>query len=1034
MRGACSRARFTVALGALLAGSSASALNPAFEVNQYAHKSWTAADGYFKGSVTDIAQTPDGYLWLGTDFGLVRFDGVRFVPWTPPAGAQLPSDASIRLLVTRDGSLWIGTAKGLARWKGNRLTSYRELAGRRISKILEDHSGVVWVAGMGAPAGPLCAIRVSGVQCGGDGDFGSNVVSLYEYQGGVWAGTSRALWRWKPDPPQFYPVPGSEGAISDLIEGDNGALWMATNKALLQWAGGKIEPAPVPSAAQTGIHRMLLDRDGGMWIGTIDQGLVHLHQGRTDVFGTADGLSGYRVEALFEDREGDVWAATEEGLDRFHDLAAATISIRQGLPGGSPGGIVASQDGSIWLGTNNGLEQWNNGRLTVYRRPSGGGAERATGFATRPAVREIDDSGLPDNLIESLFEDHRGRIWVSTRRGVGYLENGRFVPVGSVLTTMVHAIAEEGSGSVWINEQPLGLIHLVDGRVVEQVSWASLGRQAFATAVAADPARGGLWLSFFQGGLAYFKDGRVRLSYSAAEGLGGGRVSDIRIDRDGTLWASTEGGLSRLKDGRISTLTSRNGLPCDAVLWATEDDARSVWLNQPCGLVRVTRTEMDEWAASEPRPPGSGEPVMIHPTVFDRSDGVKSLLFSGYSPPFAKSADGKLWFQMKDGFGVVDPRHLPLNQVPPPVHIEQITADRKVFFSGRLPALTRDLEIDYTALSLVAPEKNQFRYKLEGYDTDWQDAGNRRQAFYTNLSPRNYRFRVMASNNSGVWNETGDTLSFSIAPAYYQTSWFFASCVAAFLALLAGLYRLRLLYLTKQFNARLEGRVSERTRVARDLHDTLLQSFQGVLLKFSTIKYMIHVRPDEAAEALERTIEQARAAITEGRDAVQGLRSSVVIANDLARAITTFAQGCAADHSGPDCPEFRVYVEGKSRDLPPLVRDEVYKIACESLRNAFQHAQAKRIEVQIRYDPRRFRLEIVDNGKGIDAAVLNVGGRAGHHGLPGLHERAQIAGGKLSVWSQVNSGTEIELTIPAAIAYTRSAPAGRSIHSGKGAE
>jgi signal transduction histidine kinase len=261
-----------------------------------------------------------------------------------------------------------------------------------------------------------------------------------------------------------------------------------------------------------------------------------------------------------------------------------------------------------------------------------------------------------------------------------------------------------------------------------------------------------------------------------------------------------------------------------------------------------------------------------------------------------------------------------------------------------------------------------------------------------------------------------------------------ALVLAAFLALLAGLYRLRLLYLTKRFNARLEGRVSERTRVARDLHDTLLQSFQGVLLKFSALQYVIRDRPTDAEETLKRLVDEAREAITEGRDAVQGLRSSTIVANDLARAITTFAQGLAADQAGQDCPEFRLYVEGKSKELPPLVRDEVYKIACEALRNAFRHAQAKRIEVQIRYDPRRFRLQLVDNGKGIDPAVLNAGGRAGHHGLPGLHERAQVAGGKLSVWSQVASGTEIDLTIPAAIAYTRSAPADRSVPSGKGAE
>jgi signal transduction histidine kinase len=249
-----------------------------------------------------------------------------------------------------------------------------------------------------------------------------------------------------------------------------------------------------------------------------------------------------------------------------------------------------------------------------------------------------------------------------------------------------------------------------------------------------------------------------------------------------------------------------------------------------------------------------------------------------------------------------------------------------------------------------------------------------------------------------------------------------------------GLHRFRLNQVAHEFNIRLEARVGERTRIARDLHDTLLQSFQGVLFKFSALKYLIPDRPAEAVESLERMLEQARAAVTEGRDAVQGLRSSTVVANDLARAITEFGQGLAADQTGPNHPEFRVYVEGTSRDLPPLIRDEVYKIACESLRNAFQHAGAKRIQVQIRYDPRHFRLQVVDNGKGIDPDVLSAGGRAGHHGLAGLRERAQLAGGKLSVWSQLHSGTEIELTIPASIAYTHSPPASPSISSAKGAK
>ncbi len=290
---------------------------------------------------------------------------------------------------------------------------------------------------------------------------------------------------------------------------------------------------------------------------------------------------------------------------------------------------------------------------------------------------------------------------------------------------------------------------------------------------------------------------------------------------------------------------------------------------------------------------------------------------------------------------------------------------------------------------------------------------------------------MSACNNSGVWNEAGTSLDFAIAPAYYQTTWFRLSCLGAFLALFGALYQLRLRQVARQFNMRLEERVSERTRIARDFHDTLLQSFQGVLMKFHAVTYMLMDRP-EAQKTLETVIEQARRAITEGRDAVQGLRSSTVVTNDLARAISALGEELAADQTGQNCPEFRVQVEGTPRDLAPLVRDEVHRIASEALRNAFRHARAGRIEVEIRYDQRRLRLRVQDNGKGIDPKVLSGGGRAGHYGLPGMHERAKLVGGKLAVWSEVGSGTEAELTIPASLAYLKSPVASRTMSSGIG--
>jgi signal transduction histidine kinase len=387
-----------------------------------------------------------------------------------------------------------------------------------------------------------------------------------------------------------------------------------------------------------------------------------------------------------------------------------------------------------------------------------------------------------------------------------------------------------------------------------------------------------------------------------------------------------------------------------------------------------------------------------------------------------------LWFLPWDGVSVIDPRHLPFNKLPPPVHIEQIIADGKTYdaasrTSGQmhLPALVRDLTIDYTALSLVVPEKIHFRFKLEGQDQDWREVVNDRQVEYSNLRPGSYRFRVLASNNSGVWNEQGDALDFSIAPAVWQTNWFRALCVLVLIALLWAAYRLRLSRLAREFNRTLDVRVGERTRIARELHDTLLQSFQALLLRFQTAYELLPASPDEARQSLGNAIDRAAEAITEGRDAVQGLRASAVESNDLAHAIRTFYEELAAADDGHDLSAPSVLVEGTPRPIHPILRDEIYRVACEALRNAFQHAEANQIEVELRYDDRQLRLRVRDDGKGIDPGFLAGEGREGHYGLRGMRERATLIGAKLNVWSAMGSGTEVELTIPALRAYATSA-------------
>jgi ligand-binding sensor domain-containing protein/signal transduction histidine kinase len=965
------------------------ALNPSLDISQYAHKAWTVREGFFNAIINTIAQTPDGYLWLGTDFGLLRFDGVRPAPLQLPAGEHLPSGRIMSLLTARDGRLWIGTSAGLVSWKDNKLTRYPEFSGQDVDPLLEDRDGTVWAGAQAISEKRLCAIRSGGVRCyGEDGRFGGVYSLCEDGRGNLWAGALTGLWRWNPSPPKRYAMPDPE--IRALIEDENGALLIALRSGVTRFVDGEARAYPLPGAGRFKPTHLLRDRNGGLWIGTQERGLVHVHKGRTDLFAQSDGLSGDFVASLFEDREGNIWVATSDGLDRFRDFAVPRISVKQGLSNANVTSVLADRDGSVWLGTFDGLNKWNDGEITIYRKRT---------------------SGLPDDALGSLFQDDRGQIWAATPRGVAHLENGRFIPVSDAAG--VHTMAEDTIGNLWISGQNEGLFRLLGGRVVEQIPWARLRPKDFAYAMLPDTAQGGLWLGFYEGGVAYFNNGQIRASYTTANGLGEGIVNALRLDQGGALWAATEGGLSRVKNGRVVTLTGKNGLPCDAVHWTMEDDDHSFWLSMACGLVRIARPELDAWVMSPKR--------TIQTTVFDSSDGVRNFAFAaGSSPQVARSKDGRLWFLPLDGVSVLDPHHLPVNKLPPPVHIEQITADRKTYDASsklRLPALTRDLEIDYTALSLVAPEKNRFRVKLEGRDPDWKDVGNERKAFYNDLPPRNYRFRVIASNNSGVWNETGDSQDFSIAPAYYQTRWFQAACVAVFLTLLWGLHRYRLHQIAREFNVQLEARVNERTRVARDLHDTLLQSFQGLILRFQSARNQLPANPAKAAQTLDSAIDQAAQAVTEGRDAVQGLRSSTVETNDLALAIGTLGEELASKDP-ESSPELSVEVEGASRDLHPILRDEVYRIASEALRNAFRHAQARRIQVGIRYDERQLRLRVRDDGKGIDPKVLDEG-RSGHFGLPGMRERAELIRGRLTVESELESGTEVELTVPAAVAYAK---------------
>ena len=960
------------------------------DVGQYGHAEWTLRDGGLPGYPQSIAQTRDGFLWLATDFGLQRFDGVRFTPWEPPPGSSLPGVA-FRLLATRDDSLWIGTDQGLARWNNGVLSVYRELDGELVSALAEDRHGAVWAGtnGRGDNA-KLCSIQGETVDCDGDeGTLGRFVTALHEDETGeLWVGAATGLWRWGETAPTPYAVAGPFSDVNALVDDGRGAIVVATTRRLGRLVDGTVEPFHVGTdLEQVTPTSLLRDRRGGLWIGTQDNGVLHVHDdGRTHRFGRVDGLSGTTVVDIFEDREGNVWVATLGGLDRFRDIAVGRLSTSQGLDNDIVLSVLATSDGDVWMSTLSGLERWRDGVVQGYPLP-GPGANGGVG---------------------SLFEDSYGRVWASSLLGLFSFEPGATRPVRAGLPTRyVQAFAEDAGGTLWVSDQTSGLFGLRDD-AAEVVPWSTFGGN-HARALFAD-STGGLWLGFVGGGVSRLENGQIQRTYTSADGLGAGDVNNIHDDRHGALWVATEGGLSRIAGGRVDTLDERDGLPCDAVKWSVEDDTGALWLQTDCGLVRVERDELDGWISD----PASSVDLV----AYDASDGAVGYADLGsYGPKVSRAADGRLWFAGFDGVGIVDPRALPSNPVPPPVHIEQIVADGVTHApptAARLPARVRDVSIEYTALSLGAPEKVAFRYRLEGRDDDWVEAGNRRQAFYTDLPPGSYRFRVIAANDRGIWNEDGAAWAFSVAPAYYQTNAFRLAVVASVILGLTLLYRLRLRRVTAQLHARLQERLDERARVAQALHDTLFQGFVSSSMQLHAVADEI---VDEGARTkLTRVLRRMNRFIEEGRESVSGLRvpdgdDSLEVA--LARDAEHF--------KGERQIDVRLAVKGRPRPLQPLARDALYQISREALANTFRHARAKHVEVDVEYSRGDLTVRVRDDGCGIAPNIVDAG-RSGHFGLPGMRERAERIGAVVRLWSREGAGTEVELHVPAKTAFPDASP------------
>src|SRR3984893_13022620 len=565
------------------------------------------------------------------------------------------------------------------------------------------------------------------------------------------------------------------------------------------------------------------------------------------------------------------------------------------------------------------------------------------------------------------------------------------------------AIAEDKEKGVWLLHAHKGLYRWADDRVTDFAQEPLLAGKSILTARA--DRTGKVWFGFYEGGVAVFEGSQFR-SYSERDGLAGGFVDAVFFDAAGTVWIGAERGLSRLEGQKFVTWNMANGLPGERILWILGDNVGRLWLGYSTGVACVSRSELDR-AAQDPS-------HRVAYSFLDHGYGLKGNPDRHWQSPAVRARDGKFWFRTSEGVAVIDPQELTKNLVVPPVHVERLVADGAVVDATQpvqLRPLTREVEVEYTALSLAEPRKVRFRYKLEGFDSDWRDAGTRRQAFYTNLRPHAYRFRVLACNNDGVWNESGATLDFDLLPAFYQTRWFSLLSALVLIILAWGAYRLRVWQVMTHLRDLFEERLKERTRIAQELHDSLIQDVMGISLQIEVTDELLPAN-FPAKQSLSRALRLSKSALDAGRRALNDLRTASLNAADLVKSFSQLASEFKRDAE----TKIDVIVEGRERPLNPITGYDVLQVGRQAITNALQHAHARKIHVLLSYGEQQLRIRVQDNGRGINEETLNLG-RPGHYGIAGMHERAERLGGSISIRSRTGKGTEIDLSVPGHLVY-----------------
>ena len=962
--------RLALALSLLGGAALTAAASPADGIlSGYSLTSWNDGAGRPLGSVYAIAQSDDGYLWIGADAGLLRFDGWRFFLWDSLSDTPILGSVT-SLTGAKGGGLWVGSANpaSIGRIHGERVQRYDTgLEGlESVTAVVEDGGGAMWAI-VDWDLYNWDGSRWRKVALPWKGRTGLVRHLFASRAGTVWVGTRWGVFEQVGTTTAFRLA--SDEHVWGIDEDHNGQIWTTDVAAGFRQLGAPRAPAHSLEAAG---YRLLHDRQDTLWVGTFGDGLWRVRTAdrvaSIERAALRTGLSSDSVLSLTEDRDGNVWVGTTVGLHRLTKRALTPLEdvgfVLTVLPNGAD---------EVLAGTTRGLVQ-------LKESPSGW---RADHLGSAPEIR-------------TLFRDQQGTLWVGAADGLWRLTNGRVIheDLGSRSEMLVLSIAPAPGGGLWLGDGQW--IYRWNGSTPVPLT---LPREAgFSTLTFADAdSHQRLWLGSGNRIGILNPDGTFQV-LGGTDGLSSPTdvaLYDMFEDHDGAIWLGTSEGLSRFADGRITSVSSTHGLPGKRVWSIVEDATGDLWLSLDRGIVRLSR---DDIAAAMASPSGR----MLY-QMYDPKDGLAGAPLGQINS--AREVNGRLWFVRGGGVTEVDPAELKPRTGPPVIRIEEAIANdqRLDLTQHRLPAGTRRLELSFTVLAFAAPNRIRFRYRLDGFDTDWVDAGPRRTVFYTNLSPRDYRFRVEAHSEDGTWSTSAADWAFAIEPAIYQTRWFYALVATMIAACTVLVWRFRLALVRQQFSLAL----AERARLSREIHDTLLQSLVGVALQFDGIANALGPSSVSAREQLTRIRRQVEAYIREARQSIWDLRSPILETHDLAAALGAFAKEAIRDKP----IRFTSVVTGDDATRPPKVDNQLLRIGQEAITNAVRHAQARRIHLEIAFESQVVKLRVEDDGCGFNAHRSLVD-EDSHYGLTTMKERAEELGGTFSIVSAAGQGTSIDAVIP----------------------